>query len=136
MSTDRDWRRWARLDPYYAVFSRDEFRSVNTSTRDEFFETGVKHLNDVLTTLRHHFGPLNEDSALDYGCGVGRVTIPLAQRFKGVTGIDVSNEMLAEATSNLTKADTHNVTLKSSGDALLADGKQFDLVHCYNVLQH
>jgi 2-polyprenyl-3-methyl-5-hydroxy-6-metoxy-1,4-benzoquinol methylase len=37
---------------------------------------------------------LPDDTLLDVGCGPGRLSVPLAQRVKSVTSLDVSEEVL------------------------------------------
>ena len=37
-----------------------------------------------------------EDSVVDIGCGSGRLSVPIAQRVKPVTSVDVADEMLAK----------------------------------------
>ena len=41
--------------------------------------------------------PVDNQSALDFGCGVGRLSHALADLFLNVTGIDVSPTMVAKA---------------------------------------
>jgi 2-polyprenyl-3-methyl-5-hydroxy-6-metoxy-1,4-benzoquinol methylase len=59
---------------------------------------GVDHIDFVFETIRRHFVPnFKPSSVLDYGCGVGRLLIPLAERCECVVGVDVSDTMLREA---------------------------------------
>ena len=48
-------------------------------------------------------------AALDYGCGVGRLTLPLAERCEHVYGVDVSPSMLREAARNAARMGLPNV---------------------------
>jgi len=72
----------------------------------------------------------------DFGCGVGRVLIPLAARCREVTGVDVSPAMLEEARRNCDAAGASQVRLIRSDDNLSAIEGDFDFVHSYIVLQH
>ena len=48
--------------------------------------------------ITRHVDPTFAPSrTLDFGCGVGRVAIPLARRFEHVVGLDVSPGMLTRA---------------------------------------
>jgi tRNA/tmRNA/rRNA uracil-C5-methylase (TrmA/RlmC/RlmD family) len=86
-NTDDHWKQWGEQDPYFAALSEKKFRKENLeSNRKEFFESGAEFVSGVVGMAIRHFGQSNFGSALDFGSGVGRVTIPLAQRFKSVMG--------------------------------------------------
>jgi cyclopropane fatty-acyl-phospholipid synthase-like methyltransferase len=87
----------------------------------------------VRETLDPSFAPRR---CLDFGCGVGRVAIPLARRTGEVVGVDVSESMLAEARRNCEVQETRNVTLLPSDDALSALTGRFDFIHSFVVFQH
>jgi tRNA/tmRNA/rRNA uracil-C5-methylase (TrmA/RlmC/RlmD family) len=73
------------------VLSEKKFRKENVElNRKEFFESGAEYVSGTVATAVRHFGQLNKESALDFGSGVGRVTIPLAQHFKKVVGVEIS----------------------------------------------
>jgi SAM-dependent methyltransferase len=85
------------------------------------------------------FGRLGADprggTCVEVGCGPGRMTGALAERFDRVLALDVSPAMLERARANVTAA---NVTfLAVPGDRLdgVGDGIADTLV-CYLVLQH
>src|SRR5262249_15948332 len=72
---------------------------------------------------------------LDFGCGVGRLVIPLAKRCGQVVGVDVAQSMLAEARSICGKLGLTNVRLHRSDDRLTGVEGAFDLAHSYIVFQ-
>ena len=75
-------------------------------------------------------------SVLDFGCGVGRMLLPLAARCQRAVGVDVSESMLAEAGEHCRRRGLSNVDLvRSDGDDLSSLGT-FDLVHSFIVFQH
>ncbi|MDF2873520.1 MAG: rumA: rRNA (uracil-5-)-methyltransferase RumA [Sporomusa sp.] len=51
-----------------------------------------------------------EDSVIDIGCGPGRLSVPVAQKVKSVTALDVSEEMLAKCMENARSEGVHNIT--------------------------
>ena len=139
MRTDRDWEKWGSSDPYFGVLSADYFRKENLSdqAKKEFFLTGEEHIESVFSTIREVFDPkFAPTSALDFGCGVGRLLIPLASRVSFVVGVDVSASMLLEARKNCEKNQVREYQLVLSDDALSAVPGKFDLVHSSLVLQH
>lgn len=139
MGTDRDWEAWGRDDPYYGVLSSEQFRTraLSDEARRAFFDSGTQHVERVLAVIRESFAPdFAPRQSLDFGCGVGRLLIPLARASDHATGIDVSPSMLAEAARNCAAQGVGNATLLPSHDRLDGIGAGFDLVHSYIVLQH
>lgn len=139
MSTDQAWVKWGRQDPYFAVITNEKFRSANLTdaARKEFFDSGRYHANYVLDRCRRLIDPaFAPQRALDFGCGVGRVTLPLAEKVARVVGVDVSPEMLAEARRNADRMDVRNVDWLPSDDGLSAVQGPFDLVHSCITFQH
>lgn len=77
------------------------------------------------------------ETALDFGCGVGRVTQALATRFKRCYGLDLSEGMI-EAARELSGGRHPNcVFLSHTGTGLAAiDSESVDFVYSSFVLQH
>ncbi len=79
------------------------------------------------------------DRLLDVGCGPGTITVDLAARVAPgeVVGIDVADEVVAEAVRAAEEAGCANVTF-ARGDAygIEAAAGSFDVVHAHQVLQH
>jgi SAM-dependent methyltransferase len=137
--SDQDWERFAKTDPYFAVLTEPQYRGeLSEFDRAEFFRTGEVHVAQVLSIIRSRLHPAFAPTrALDFGCGVGRLLIPLAARCREVTGVDVSPAMLDEARRNCKAAAASHVRLIRSDDELSAIQKgEFDFVHSYIVLQH
>jgi SAM-dependent methyltransferase len=125
--------------PYFGVLTEAAYREriPDAEARRAFFATGEAVVAGAFATLERLFGPLHPDRALDYGCGVGRLTLPLARRCREVVGADVAPAMLAEAERNLADAELRNATLREAG-GLLADHEDpgFDLILSMITLQH
>lgn len=139
MGTDRDWENWGRTDPYFGVLSLESYRGDNLSeeNRVAFFRSGEEHVEFLLGTIRTRFKPdFVPDMSLDFGCGVGRLLIPLARRSRQATGVDVSPSMLAEVRRNCDAQGVHNVYLVGSDDHLSQAQGEYDLVHSHIVFAH
>jgi SAM-dependent methyltransferase len=137
--SDHAWQKWGVRDPYYAVYAEEKFRSgqIDERTREEFFRSGEQHIDRVLSVIRERLKPgFRPSSALDFGCGVGRLLVRLSQCTDRVVGVDVSEGMLAEARRNMEEMNIANVTLVGSDDRLSQVPGSFDLVHSHIVLQH
>lgn len=138
--TDRDWAKVAETHPYWGVLSVDAFRSnqLSAAARAEFFATGDAYVAELLAQIKRHFQPnLKLHRTLDFGCGVGRLLMPLARVSGHATGIDVAPAMLKLSQENLRLANISNATLVMGDDTLSAlSGQSFDLVNTFIVLQH
>jgi SAM-dependent methyltransferase len=137
--TDQDWEHFARADPYWAVLTEEKFRKDNLTDAGlvEFFAGGETYVERLFRTFRarldESFGPR---SALDFGCGVGRVLLPLSRRCASVVGVDVADTMLHEAEAQCRRQGASNVRLVKGDDQLSGVTGPFDLVHSFIVLQH
>jgi 2-polyprenyl-3-methyl-5-hydroxy-6-metoxy-1,4-benzoquinol methylase len=138
-NTDKAWQKVGQIDPYFAVLAHPRFRAAaeDGETRHEFFTSGAEHIELLFADIRESLDPdFAPSRALDFGCGVGRVTIPLARRVAQVVAVDVSDSMLKEASKNCAEAGVRNVALLKSDDSLENLSGDFDFLHSFIVLQH
>ncbi|WP_395333881.1 methyltransferase domain-containing protein [Novosphingobium sp. BL-8H] len=132
--SDHNWRLWGERDPYYAVLTHARFRSDSIEDhRREFFEGGEVFVSHWLSQIERYFGALPRGRALDFGCGVGRLTLPLADHFESAVGLDIAPAMLAEARRN---SDGRPIDYLLSDDSLSRVEGSFDFVISCIVLQH
>lgn len=138
-NTDESWREFGRTDPYFGVLSDDRFRAKNLDAKaiDEFFRTGESHIEDIFRTIKTALNPNPPmGAALDFGCGVGRLILPLAAHFESVMGVDISEAYIAEAARNCSTRNVHNVAFAQDLDALARENQKFDFVHSTIVFNH
>jgi SAM-dependent methyltransferase len=136
--TDRDWEYFGSTDPYFAVLTDEKFRTANLTEEAlaEFFRSGERDFDGALTTAREFLdASFSPKRALDFGCGVGRVTIPMARVASTVVGVDASASMLREAEKNCRARSIENVELIHS-DAFFARNDRFNFIHSLIVFQH
>jgi SAM-dependent methyltransferase len=130
--TDAQWEKWGEKNPYFGVLGWESRNIDAADTKTRFFETGQRHIQDVLETVRHRFGALAQNRrAVDFGCGVGRLLPPLAAAFDEVVAIDISPKMIEVARRNVVGCS--NITFHRGLEEVAG---QADLVHSYIVLQH
>lgn len=138
-SSDADWDQMGQRDPYFAVCTDERYRTgrLDPAARAHFFRTGEDYVallfSSIRATLCPDFQPVR---ALDFGCGVGRLAIPLARECSEVVGVDVSPGMLAEARKNSHELSASNIDFVRSDDCLSQVQGSFDFVHSFIVLQH
>lgn len=137
--SDEAWEKYGVLDPYYGVYTDDKYRARNLdeSTLAEFFRTGEEDAEYILGNIRRYLDAAFEPKrALEFGCGVGRITIPMARICPEVVGVDVADSMLEEARRNCGRNAVGNVDLVKSDDMLSRVSGRFDLVYSLIVFQH
>jgi 2-polyprenyl-3-methyl-5-hydroxy-6-metoxy-1,4-benzoquinol methylase len=137
--SDEAWREFGLNDPYFGVLTDDKFRKENLTADSlkEFFDSGETHVAAILATLHNHVtSSLQMDEAMDFGCGVGRLVLPLAARFGKVTGVDISEAYRSAAQDNCTRRGIANVQFLETLTPLLETGAHFDLVHSSIVFNH
>jgi len=131
------WRRTfsARSDDKWESFARQnaEFYICTTLDQDEFFPSGERAIASVL----HEYGGLLSEygSALEIGCGVGRLTIPLARVFQHVTAVDISPTMLDKLAANCFRLGVKNVEGCIPSDHWIRES-WYDLAISVLVFQH
>ncbi|HEY3827405.1 MAG TPA: methyltransferase domain-containing protein, partial [Bryobacteraceae bacterium] len=128
-----DWNARAREDAhYYVAFGRRDQED------SEFLSTAVDVTRDLegeLKRLPAHIPPSSR-RALEIGCGPGRLMRPMSRHFAEIHGVDVSDEMIAQAQMKL--KDIPWATAHHAGGSDLAEfpADHFDFVYSYAVFQH
>jgi SAM-dependent methyltransferase len=128
-----DWDRRARDDArYYVAFGRRRQAAA------EFFASAEEALHAIRFELRR-FPPAVDPrtlSALEIGCGPGRLLVPLSRVLGRIVGVDVSPEMVAQARQNLEGIDNASVETTSGADLAAFQDESFDFCYSYAVFQH
>src|SRR5215831_9751330 len=92
----RNWDILGKEDPLWAILTWEDKKGNNWDL-EQFFASGAHEIAEVMLYISdlHLDGPRHR--ALDFGCGVGRLTQALARHFAKVTGIDIAPSMVARA---------------------------------------
>ena len=128
---------FAAREPYFAVVTAPRFLRANLTPEHEreFFASGEilvdRIFNIIEAGLVPKFAPV---SMLEYGCGVGRLAIPLSRRAGSVTAVDRSGVMLNLATREAERRGAGHIVFQAPEEFASAS-RRFDLVVCYHVLQ-
>ena len=80
---DPRWDRLAAREPYFAVLTAPQFlrRNLTPERHREFFASGDALVESMFRAIELQLSPyFNPTAILEYGCGVGRLAIPLARR--------------------------------------------------------
>src|SRR5664280_2679682 len=87
-----EWNELAELDPMWAILSNREKKHARWDLED-FLASGRAEIEEALEAIRATGCSLGTQSALDFGCGLGRLTAALTQHFDKAVGLDVSPSM-------------------------------------------
>jgi SAM-dependent methyltransferase len=109
----RFWDERADENAFYFVDNRLDYRHPDAA---RFWAMGEEALDKILSLLDVRVAP--DDRVVEIGCGVGRLTRPLAERALDVRALDVSGRMLELAREH--NGALENVTW------LLGDGASLD----------
>src|SRR5262245_54513938 len=119
-------------EPYFTVLTDPKFLRANLTdaARREFFAGGEVLVDYMWRTIQLRLAPdFGPTAILEYGCGAGRLAIPLARRAArragDVTAVDRSPEMIAAARAEADAAGVSNIVFRTPRD-LFADPGRFD----------
>ncbi len=131
----RTYEWYGNADPLYAVLS-DKGKKGHRWDVGEFFEAGRQEIGRALTYLDRLGVDLKRGAALDFGCGVGRLTQALCEHFDEAVGVDISSSMIRHARSYNRFGDRCSYHLNTTADLALFDDASFDFIYTNIVLQH
>ena len=131
----QDWNDLADIDPMWAICSRPD-RQFNTWDADEFFASGRRQVQDTFTLLERFGIPVVRGIALDFGCGLGRVTQGLAEQFELCYGVDIAPSMIQQAQEHNRFGARCRYVLNARDDLKDFADEHLDFVFTAEVLQH
>jgi SAM-dependent methyltransferase len=128
-----DWNDRAREDAnYYVAFGRRD------QDNSEFLSTAADVIRDLEGELKRLPAEAGSSSrrALEIGCGPGRLMRPMSRHFAEIHGVDVSDEMVAQAAEKLRDIPWAQAHHASGSDLAAFFSDYFDFVYSYAVFQH
>ena len=133
MLDSKYWEDIGNSSPYWGVLSHERFqgRELDDDRHREFFAAGRSEIDEIVSQIRRLYPEFTPRRALDFGCGVGRLVIPMRSFAEAVVGVDVSQTMLAVAEREVLDAGLTGVTFAS----VVPEGP-FDWLNSYIVFQH
>jgi cyclopropane fatty-acyl-phospholipid synthase-like methyltransferase len=129
-----DWDARARENArYYVNTATEEW------TDETFFASGERTVTEEILTDMINICQGREPKqmkVLEIGCGAGRVTRALANLFGQVHAVDVSGEMVAQATRAVAQFPGAHVYQNNGMDLSIIPGQDFDFAFSTIVFQH
>jgi SAM-dependent methyltransferase len=131
----QDWDEHARTDAMWAILT-DPAKRGGKWEAEEFFATGAAEIGWVMQKTGVWRAPASRTRAMDFGCGIGRVTQALADHFGGVVGVDVSPAMLELARRHNRHGERCQYVWNGGAELRQFEDASFDLIYSRFVLQH
>lgn len=135
LDLQRNWDGLGEIDPLWAVLSDPDKRERGWDL-SEFLSTGRDQIVSALAYAEQLGYPAARHAALDFGCGVGRLTQPLCESFERCVGIDIAPSMIRQARELNQFPDRCEYIVNATEHLQILDGREFDFVYSSIVLQH
>ena len=133
MNTERMRRYWDQAARTNATWYVDTSQRYDEPDLDRFFADGRTVVGEALDEHEHLLP--GHGLAVDLGCGVGRLSRALAERFDEVVGVDVAPEMVARA-RELVPDDRVRFEVGDGASLAPVEDATADLVLSFVVFQH
>ncbi len=124
----RDWDRRAGEHARFFIATEDY------QDESRFAASGEATARDLIEQLGGR--DTREWTALEIGCGIGRVLRALAPRFRRLCGVDVSRAMIEQSRTWLAGVENVETWANTGVDLSAARAGTFDLVYSYVAFQH
>jgi SAM-dependent methyltransferase len=128
------WERLASNDPMWVILTEEGRRG--RWSEEEFFETGRVEIENAFDHLRSLGLAPGGGLAVDFGCGLGRLSQALAVRFDRVLGIDISSAMVTGAREKNRFGDRVRYEVNASDHLPTIASGSVDFLYSKRVLQH
>jgi len=133
----QEWQDNAQVDPLWVILT-DSDKKQKKWDENDFFETGREEIRRFFDYLfRQRIELANVGRFLDFGCGVGRLSRALIERFDSGVGIDISPHMIDLANKyNAQDQKRIDFLVNQSADLSQIPSASVDFIYSHIVLQH
>jgi ubiquinone/menaquinone biosynthesis C-methylase UbiE len=131
----KNWDKFGKTDPLWAILTV-EAKKGNKWTPEEFFETGRSEVEQLMEHMRALGLAVRRNRALDFGCGVGRLTQGLAEYFDEVIGVDIAPSMVKGARKYNRYGEQCRYVVNERDDLRIFERNYFDFIYSNIVLHH
>jgi len=131
----KNWNELGRTDPLWAILSYPDKKGGKWNI-EEFFKTGVNEISTVMDYLKKNNITYARKKALDFGCGVGRLTQALAPYFDEICGVDISPSMIELAKKFNRYPGSCRYILNEYDHLRIVPDNSIDFIYTNIVFQH
>lgn len=132
------WSKLGETEPYWSVLTDERYRMNAIDSHHEAFQASARHEMKLLeATLQRTHIEAPKGTCLELGCGVGRATRHLSNRFSKIIAVDVASGNMRICEETLREAAIDNVDLHLLTKVEdIAELPEFDMFYSLMVLQH
>ena len=132
------WEHLGDEKAHYSVLSNDDFLPDKLDgSIDTFWGSGNTEAAQAVRALDLYGSTqLEKKVCVEYGCGVGRVTVSLAKSFKFVHAYDISRNHLDLARARANEVGTTNIAFHECANDFRVAMEPCDFFYSVIVLQH
>jgi len=134
-AVQRYWDRQAHTDPMWAILT-DPAKAGGLWDRDAFFATGTHEIGIFMNRAQAWGAPASRRTALDFGCGIGRLTQALAEHFDHVSGVDISARMIELAREHNRQGARCEYLCNPVSNLGEFENGSIDMIYSWITLQH
>jgi 2-polyprenyl-3-methyl-5-hydroxy-6-metoxy-1,4-benzoquinol methylase len=135
----RSWDNYVNSEPLFAAVSDPKFSraQLTPDSEKEFFKLGEDHICKIIDQIRTHFDPnFRPRTALDFGCGPGRLVVPLTRVADRVTGVDRNPNMIRVAREYSRQYGAYEADFVLSDELEKGLPEKYNFIHSVLVFQH
>jgi SAM-dependent methyltransferase len=129
------WNHLGDIDPMWAILTSPSKFGQRWS-EDEFFASGQREIDGVISKLDRLVPGSAKTRALDFGCGIGRLSRALCAHYDRVDAVDVAPSMIVLANEKNVFSNQCTFYLNDAPNLALFADERFDLIYSNIVLQH
>lgn len=131
----KNWDQLGKKDAFWAILTGNA-GAAREWDLSQFFAEGVGEIDSRLKRLDELGIAIERRNALDFGCGVGRLTQALARVFDRAVGIDIAPSMIEKARALNAAGERCQYILNDRDDLTRLEDDTFDFVYSNITLQH
>jgi SAM-dependent methyltransferase len=125
------WESFAQSQPEHYIWTSGD--PSDPAFQEQFAASGRQEIQTILdATAAYRTG---RGRVVEYGCGLGRLLLPMSEHFDRALGVDVAPTMLEGLRRRASEAGATTVDTALSSEPWAAD-VEADLLYCWAVLQH
>lgn len=131
----QNWTELGKTDAMWVVLT-DPDKKGGQWTPEQFFQHGREEISLAVKKLGEAGIVLQPGRALDFGCGLGRLSQALAGYFAAVDGVDISASMIEQARSLSRAPEKVRYHLNPKADLEIFPSASYDFIYSRICLQH
>jgi len=132
----KEWNERTKIDPLFVI------ATGHSENEEDFWKSGIDDCNNILGKDTNRFEKITENkdpskmNALEIGCGIGRILVPMSEIFGNITGIDISSEMVQLGQKYVDDIQNCSILENNGTDLSMFSENSFDFCYSFIVFQH